>query len=173
MKSSMKKKIIPVSGQDMSKGSLSPMQRLVMQRVDNLNTTFNAFPQGKKKIILAVTGVMIAFLSGTMVLNAIYSVPANPVTFDKITLPHDIQMQQTDTTTLTPIGKMKGEIDGDFEAFYLAVDKDGQVYLNRDPDYSENRYEKSRGWELVTREQLAVYEKELHFIRHQRRSLRP
>jgi hypothetical protein len=35
MKSNMKKKIIPVSGQDMSKGSLSPMQRLVMQRVDN------------------------------------------------------------------------------------------------------------------------------------------
>jgi hypothetical protein len=169
----MKKKIIPVSGQDMSKGSLSPMQRLVMQRVDNLNTTFNAFPQGKKKIILAVTGVMIAFLSGTMVLNAIYSVPANPVTFDKITLPHDIKMQQTDTTTLTPIGKMKGEIDGDFEAFYLAVDKNGQVYLNRDPDYSENRYDKSRGWELVTHEQLAVYEKELHFIPHRSKSLKP
>ncbi|QLH32233.1 MAG: hypothetical protein HWD62_07135 [Cyclobacteriaceae bacterium] len=116
---------------------------------------------------------MIACLSGAMVLDAIYGVPANPLTFDKITLPHDIQMQQTDTTTLTPIGKMKGEIDGDFEAFYLAVDKNGQVYLNRDPDYSENRYDKSRGWELVTHEQLAVYEKELHFIPHQRRSLKP
>jgi hypothetical protein len=149
------------------------MQLLVMQRIDNLNTTFNAFPHGKKKIILAVTGVMIACLSSAMVLNAIYGVPANPLTFDKITLPHDIQMQQTDTTTLTPIGKMKGEIDGDFESFYLAVDKDGQVYLNRDPDYSENRYDKSRGWELVTHEQLAVYEKELHFIPHQRKSLKP
>lgn len=116
MKSTMKKKI---------KESLSPMQLLVMQRIDNLNTTFNAFPHGKKKIILAVTGVMIACLSSAMVLNAIYGVPANPLTFDKITLPHDIQMQQTDTTTLTPIGKMKGEIDGDFESFYLAVDKDG------------------------------------------------
>ncbi|MBN8577974.1 MAG: hypothetical protein J0L66_13605 [Cytophagales bacterium] len=164
MKSTMKKKI---------KESLSPMQLLVMQRIDNLNTTFNAFPHGKKKIILAVTGVMIACLSSAMVLNAIYGVPANPLTFDKITLPHDIQMQQTDTTTLTPIGKMKGEIDGDFESFYLAVDKDGQVYLNRDPDYSENRYDKSRGWELVTHEQLAVYEKELHFIPHQRKSLKP
>ncbi len=164
MKSTMKKKI---------KESLSPMQLLVMQCIDNLNTTFNAFPHGKKKIILAVTGVMIACLSGAMVLDAIYGVPANPLTFDKITLPHDIQMQQTDTTTLTPIGKMKGEIDGDFEAFYLAVDKDGQVYLNRDPDYSENRYDKSRGWELVTHEQLAVYEKELHFIPHQRKSLKP
>jgi hypothetical protein len=155
------------------KESLSPMQQLVMQRIDNLNTTFNAFPQGKKKIILAVTGAMIACLSGALVFNAIYGVPANPLTFDKITLPHDIQMQQTDTTTLTPIGKMKGEIDGDFEAFYLAVDKDGQVYLNRDPDYSENRYDKSRGWELVTHEQLSVYEKELHFIPHQKKSLRP
>jgi len=164
MKSTMKKKI---------KESLSPMQLLVMQRIDNLNTTFNAFPHGKKKIILAVTGVMIACLSSAMVLNAIYGIPANPLTFDKITLPHDIQMQQTDTTTLTPIGKMKGEIDGDFESFYLAVDKDGQVYLNRDPDYSENRYDKSRGWELVTHEQLAVYEKELHFIPHQRKSLKP
>jgi len=164
MKSNMKKKI---------KESCPPMQQMVMQRIDYLNTTFNAFPQSKKKIILAVAGVMIACLSGAMVLNAIYGVPENPLTFDKITLPHDIQMQQTDTTTLTPIGKMKGEIDGDFEAFYLAVDKDGQVYLNRDPDYSENRYEKSRGWELVTREQLAVYEKELHFTPHQRKSLKP
>lgn len=164
MNSNMKKKI---------KESLSPMQQLVMQRIDNLNTTFNAFPQGKKKFILALTGAMIACLSSAMVLNAIYGVPANPLTFDKITLPHDIQMQQTDTTTLTPIGKMKGEIDGDFESFYLAVDKDGQVYLNRDPDYSENRYDKSRGWELVTHEQLAVYEKELHFIPHQRKSLKP
>lgn len=164
MKSKMKKKI---------KESCPPMQQMVMQRIDYLNTTFNAFPQSKKKIILAVAGVMIACLSGAMVLNAIYGVPVNPLTFDKITLPHDIQMQQTDTTTLTPIGKMKGEIDGDFEAFYLAVDKDGQVYLNRDPDYSENRYDKSKGWELVTREKLAVYEKELHFIPHQRKSLRP
>ena len=164
MKSNMKKKI---------KGSLPSMQQLVIQRIDYLNTTFNAFPQSKKKMILALTGVMIACLSGAMVLNAIYGVPANPLTFDKITLPHDIQMQQTDTTTLTPIGKMKGEIDGDFEAFYLAVDKEGQVYLNRDPDYSENRYDKSTGWELVTREQLAVYEKELHFIPHQKKSLRP
>lgn len=164
MKKKVKKKL---------KRSHSTMEWLIVQRIENLSAKFNAFPNGKKKIILAVTGVVIAFLSGAIVLNAIYGVPGNQLSIDKITLPHDIYMQQSETVTLSPIGKMKGEINGEFEAFYLAIDKDGQVYLNRDPDYSEDRYDKSKGWNPVTREQLAVYEKELHFIPHQKKSLRP
>jgi hypothetical protein len=75
-----------------------------------------------------------------------------------------VMQQQSNEQLLTPIGKMKGEINKEFESFYLAVDKDGQIYMNRNPEYSEDRYDKSKGWELITQEQLAGYKKELHFI---------
>lgn len=54
--------------------------------------------------------------------------------------------QQSNGQMLTPIGKMKGEINQEFTAFYLAVDKNGQVYINHDPEYGEDRYVKSNGW---------------------------
>lgn len=138
-----------------------------------LNRKFNAFPNGLKKSILILTGIIIAILSGTMIHNAIHNVPSNPFSTDKITLPKDIHMPYPDTQTLTPVGKMKGEIKDEFEAFYLAVDAEGQVFINRDPEYGEDRYNKSKGWEPITREQLQAYEKHLHFIPHQKKSLKP
>lgn len=70
----------------------------------------------------------------------------------------------TPTETLTPIGKMKGEIDGKFEAFYLAVDKQGELFINRNPPYSKNAFNKSTNWELITRQQLDEYDKHLHLF---------
>ncbi len=131
------------------------------------------FSNIKRRAILVAAGLVIASLCGVILHNAIDGISANTISLDKITLPEDIYMQPTDTVKLIPIGKMKGELDGEFEAFYLAIDKEGQVYLNRDPELSEDRYDKSRGWEPVTREQLKVYEKELHFIRHQKKRLTP
>jgi hypothetical protein len=160
-------------GKKKAEPARSELEQLVKPRIEKLNSKFNGFPQEQRKLILVVTGVMIAMLCGSMVFNAIYGVPAMPVSMDKITFPKDIYMQQPDTTKLIPIGKMKGEIDGEFEAFYLAVDKDDQAYINRDPDYGDDRYDKSKGWEPITREQLAVYEKELHFMPHQKKSLKP
>lgn len=133
----------------------------------------NPFSNIRRRAILAAAGLVIASLCGVILHNAIYGISANTISLDKITLPKDIYMQPTDTVKLIPIGKMKGELDGEFEAFYLAIDKDGQAYLNRDPELSEDRYDKSKGWEPVTREQLKVYEKELHFIRHQKKRLTP
>lgn len=75
-------------------------------------------------------------------------------------------------TKLTPVGKMKGEINGEFESFYIALDREGQLFINRDPEYSEDRYEKSNGWKPITRQQLEAYEKELRFFPSQRKSLR-
>lgn len=80
--------------------------------------------------------------------------------------------QKSNGQLLTPIGKMKGEINEEFESFYLAVDKDGQVYMNRNPEYSEDRYDKSKGWESITQEQLTGYKKELHFIPQKSRTLK-
>ncbi|HEX5170840.1 MAG TPA: hypothetical protein VFW11_16815 [Cyclobacteriaceae bacterium] len=149
------------------------LEAAIKEKMARLNNTVNSFFHARRKIVLVVAGIFIACLCGMICYNAIYGVPSNPVSLDKITLPEDIFRQQTDTTSLTPIGKMKGEIDGEFEAFHLAVDKDGQLYINRDPEYSEYRYDKSKGWEPITRKQLQVYEKELHFTRHHRKSLKP
>lgn len=73
---------------------------------------------------------------------------------------------------LNPVGKMKGEIDDEFESFYLAQDKDGQVYMNRNPEYTEHRYDKSKGWEAITQAQLDEYKKKLHFIPQKSRKLK-
>ncbi len=67
---------------------------------------------------------------------------------------------------LLPVGKMKGEIDSRYEAFYLAVDTDGKLYLNRDMDYGRNAYRKSERWEEITPDQLQTYESRLHFLPH-------
>ena len=65
---------------------------------------------------------------------------------------------------LIPLGKMKGEMDGEFEAFYLAFDMAGQLYINYSPSYSKEMYCKSNGWLQITRRQLEQYEKQLHFF---------
>lgn len=59
---------------------------------------------------------------------------------------------------------MKGEINNEFEAFYLAKDNEGQVYLNRNPGYGNDRYNKTNGWQQILPTQLDEYRKVLHFI---------
>jgi hypothetical protein len=81
-------------------------------------------------------------------------------------------MQQSDTTNLTHIGKMKGEIDKKFEAFHLAIDSDGNLFINRDPEFSKDSLNKSKGLEPITRQQLEDYEKQLHFIPDRKKKLK-
>ena len=91
---------------------------------------------------------------------------------DRITLPKDINMNEPGTNKLTPIGKMKGEIDGEFEAFHVAVDQEGQLFINRDPEFSKDSLNKSKGWEPITRQQLETYQKQLHFIPSHKKGLK-
>jgi hypothetical protein len=55
-------------------------------------------------------------------------------------------------------------MDGKFEAFYLAMDKEGQLYVNRNPPFLKDTFNKSEQWELISRHQLENFEKQLHFI---------
>ncbi|HEX8041847.1 MAG TPA: hypothetical protein VF490_22025 [Chryseosolibacter sp.] len=82
------------------------------------------------------------------------------------------RVEDRDTEQLNPVGKMKGEINGGFESFYIAVDREGQLFINHDPEYSEDRYKKSNGWKPITRQQLEAYEGDLRFFPSQRKSLR-
>ena len=59
-----------------------------------------------------------------LILQAIFGQPDTSLLIDEITLPNDIYMNAPNAQKLTPIGKMKGEIDGEFEAFHVAVDQE-------------------------------------------------
>lgn len=81
-------------------------------------------------------------------------------------------MNEQNEEKLTPIGKMKGELDGEFEAFYVAVDYTGQLFINHNPKFSKDSLLQSKGWEPITRQQLEVYEKQLHFIPQRKNGLK-
>ena len=80
---------------------------------------------------------------------------------------------QSNTQRLTPMGKLKGELDDEFESFYVAKDKDGRVYMNRNPEYTQDRYDQAKGWQHITQAQLDEYKKKLHFIPYRNRRLKP
>ncbi|MBX2968232.1 MAG: hypothetical protein KF803_02590 [Cyclobacteriaceae bacterium] len=80
---------------------------------------------------------------------------------------------QSNRQLLTPIGKMKGEINDEFESFYLAKDKNDQVYMNRNPEYTQNRYDQANGWQAISQKQLDDYKKKLHFIPQKSKGLKP
>ncbi len=71
-----------------------------------------------------------------------------------------------------PLGKMKGEIAGEYISFHVAVDKEGQLFINPDPEFSKDSLNKEKGWEPITRQQLEQYQQQLHFIHTQKKSIR-
>jgi hypothetical protein len=140
------------------------------------NETFNRLPKQHKKSAVVVFGICVTVISGVLILQASRNEP-NKTGFkpDRIAMPYDIFMKDESGTTedqLTPVGKMKGEIDGEFESFYVAVDNQGAVYINRDIEYSERAYEKTDDWKQISKEKLMEYERDLHFIPSQGKGLR-
>ncbi|HEU5289437.1 MAG TPA: hypothetical protein VFU05_02265 [Cyclobacteriaceae bacterium] len=159
---------------DSSKGMVSQKLHIAKQSIaDFLNEKVNNLSESHKKISLLIFGSMLA---AVCLLQLVQSVTSEKeriiISIDKITSPKDIYMNDSATQKLTPIGKMKGEIDGEFEAFYVAVDTEGQLFINRDPEFSKDSLSKTKGWEPITRQQLNAYEKQLHFIPAQKRGLK-
>jgi hypothetical protein len=141
------------------------------KKVDILNKAFNNLSITGKRISLMSMGALIAGICVLLVLQALFS-QTNTINIDQLTLPIEIYMQQSDTTNLTHIGKLKGEIDKKFESFHLAADNDGNLFINRDPEFSKDSLNKSKGWEPITRQQLETYEKQLHFIPDRKKGLK-
>ena len=149
---------------------------VIDRRISRANESFNSLPVGGKKRLLLVFGIVISGISLLLIIQALHP-QENKVLFkpDRISMPHDIFMKDEVTVSehqLIPVGKMKGEIDGEFESFYVAVDSKGVIYINRDIEYSEKAYDKSESWQQITREKLNEYEKELHFIPSRSRGIR-
>lgn len=137
-------------------------------KIELVNTAFNQLPTSRKKASILAFGLCITAISAILVISAVRD-HSNHVLFrtERIAMPYDIFMKDESSVTetqLTPVGKMKGEIDGEFESFYVAVDNAGAIYINRDIEYSERAYDKTDDWKQISREKLTEYEKDLHFI---------
>ncbi len=129
---------------------------------------FNCLPIADKKELTIWFGIAAGLICAMPVIKGVTGKNYNAViAIDSIQLPKDIYMRNEKTISedqLIPVGKLKGEINGEFEAFYLAVDANGTTYINRSIDFSSEAYHKSKGWEEITREDLERYRKELHFL---------
>ena len=72
--------------------------------------------------------------------------------------------QHKDLRKLIPLGKMKGEYNGEYDSFYVALDANASIFINRNLEYSDSAYFKSNRWEKITRNQLKEYANQLCFI---------
>jgi hypothetical protein len=142
------------------------------KKVDIVNNAFNNLSITAKRITLMGMGALVAGVCVLLIFQALFSQNNTIIKVDQLNLPKDIYMKQSDTTSLTHIGKMKGEIDKKFESFHLAVDNDGNLFINRDPEFSKDSLNKSKGWEPITRQQLKDYEEQLHFIPDRKKGLK-
>lgn len=152
------------------------VESIFRKGVEAANETFNSLPKQRQKSLVLVFGICITLISFFLILQASGNQEGNTgLKADRIAMPYDIFMEDKTGVTedqLTPVGKMKGEIDGEFESFYVAVDNQGTVYINRDIEYSERAYEKTDDWKQISKEKLMEYERDLHFIPSQGKGLR-
>jgi hypothetical protein len=148
---------------------ISKAKSSVKKTIEAINRSFNSLPQNIKKIMLLLFGVAMGGISFMLIIQALSDQEKRTlISIQRIRIPKDIYMKDkheiiTDEQ-LIPVGKFKGEMNGEFEAFYLAVDCDGKTYINHSPDFSKGAYEKSREWEKITRQELEEYQKQLYFF---------
>jgi len=134
--------------------------------VRTANNKFNALSDATKKRLVLVFAIVTAFIS----------IATMTRTFNSTSLDHSqrgsIQFPKTETPMkdnqlskeLIPLGKMKGEVDGEFDSFYVAIDKNARLFINRDIKYNEHAYDKTDAWKEISMDDLKRYERDLHFI---------
>jgi hypothetical protein len=156
------------------KSLIEKLMEKVKLKVDQFSNEFNALPIRTKQVTVISFGMSVSMFCVVLMVKAIQAEIADATSIDKITLPKDIFMNNTDTTRhLIPVGKLKGEINGEFEAFYVAIDNEGNVFINRNPSFGASRFVKSEDWQNISRSQLEDYRKQLHFIPHKVKGLKP
>lgn len=137
-------------------------------RVQKVNHHFNSLPLKVKRVMLLVFGLVMGGVSLMLIIQALSNKENNEaISIQRIKMPKDIYMKEEQAISedqLIPVGKFKGEINDEFEAFYLAVDTNGKTYINRSLDFSRDAYDKSNGWEEISKAELEHYQKQLHFV---------
>jgi hypothetical protein len=150
---------------------------VVKRQVQRTNDKFNALTQKRKRIVLLIFGVAMGGVSCMLIIQALSNKENNErISIQDIKIPKDIYMKDgadISEETLIPVGKLKGEIDGEFKAFYVAVDRSGKTYINHSIDFSEKAYQKANGWEEISKPDLDRYQRLLHFLPARTKGLKP
>ncbi|NOT73397.1 MAG: hypothetical protein HOP08_00615 [Cyclobacteriaceae bacterium] len=150
--------------EDLKDNTQRTIDAVLTRIIGKANDWFNRQSLRRRKQIVIGGGGAIALISLIILVRAFTDQDNRQHIDTTISQPMLMPMPLTRSNEqLTPLGKMKGEIDGEFEAFYLAVDSAGTIYMNREPPF-ENAYEKSPDWKAISREKLKQYEQVLHFL---------
>lgn len=160
----------------MVKNAVARLQKTLARKVTSFNNGFNDLSKRRQQFSVLVFGATITIVCVILILYSKGCGSAGRSGMpDRIVMPYDIFMnseREVWEDQLTPVGKMKGEIRGEFESFYVAVDSKGSIYINRDIEYSARAYEKTDAWMQISREKLMEYERELSFIPSHSRGVR-
>lgn len=160
----------------MVKNAVARVQKALAKKVTAFNNGFNELSKRKQQFVVLVFGAAMTIVCVMLIVcSKGYGIAARSIMSNRIVMPYDIFMnseREVSEDQLTPVGKMKGEIHGDFESFYVAVDSKGCIYISRDIVYSEHAYEKTDAWMQISREKLMEYERELSFIPSHSRGIR-
>lgn len=141
------------------------INKALQERVHKLNSIFNKMPAHTQRLILLATGLAVAWICIHAITEGFNPKHTNNITIDSMTHPRMQPMEnKRDTTELIPLGKMKGEINGQFQAFYVAMDRKGNFFKNNNPAYAKTRWQKSDDWKPLTYPEFMEYEKQLHFL---------
>ena len=110
-------------------------QPIISGIVNKANSFFNGLSSTGKKTMVLGFGLITGGISFMLIMQALSSQEnRNVLSIESIRTPKDIYMKQNNQILsddeLVPVGKLKGEINGEFEAFYLAVDLHGNAYIN-------------------------------------------
>lgn len=153
--------------------AIERFNRKVNTHCCNVSKSFGAMALKSQRGCVMVFAVLTGFVSMSLMVKGVLDEHSGSHIFvPQIKTPTDIYMKEgKDDDQLIMVGKLKGEIDGEFEAFYLAVDRNGQIYANHNLTFSEQPLVKSSNWELISRKQLENYEKYLHFLPVRAKSL--
>lgn len=134
--------------------------------IGKLNYRFNRLSLSVKKWSVVIFGIASALVCLATV-RGLFSVKLSRLlqgqSISTPIIEHPMK-QERENESLIPLGKMKGEIDGEFDSFYVAVDKDARIFINRNMNYGDSAYKKSENWNEITIDILKDYERSLHFI---------
>ncbi|MBN8651429.1 MAG: hypothetical protein J0L67_08370 [Cytophagales bacterium] len=141
------------------------IDKILYAKALKLNQLFNEMPIRIQRLIMLGAGLGIATICVLAIKEGFNSKQTSSINIDTLTNPLLQPMEmKDDPTTLIPLGKMKGEINGQFEAFYVAMDGKGNFFMNHNPSYAKDRWLKSDDWKPLTYQQFMEYEKQLHFL---------
>ncbi len=142
-----------------------------------MSARFNSLPKQMKKAILLGFGIVMGGISLMLIIQALSNQEnKTTISIQRLSVPKDMYMKEQRsilTEHLIPVGKFKGEMEGEFEAFYLAVDREGKTFINRSPNFSDDPYDKSKGWEQTSKEDLERFQKQLHFFPARIKGIKP